>query len=39
MSEDTSSSYDPSTLERLPAIKRERDPEGTIGSNKPVLVG
>jgi len=29
--------YPPETLERLRRIKLERDPEGTIRSNKPVL--
>jgi hypothetical protein len=29
--------YPPETLERLRRIKLERDPQGTIRSNKPVL--
>jgi hypothetical protein len=29
--------YDAATLQRLRALKRERDPHGVIRSNKPVL--
>jgi FAD/FMN-containing dehydrogenase len=37
--EDDASGYERSTLERLRAVKRSRDPHGVIRSNKPVLGG
>jgi hypothetical protein len=35
--QDDATGYDPATLARLQEIKRSRDPEGVIRSNKPVL--
>ncbi|MFC6287247.1 FAD-binding oxidoreductase [Nocardioides sp. GCM10027113] len=37
--QDTTSGYAPTTLARLRDIKRRRDPQGVIRSNKPVLAG
>ena len=35
--QDDATGYDPATLARLQEIKRSRDPEGVIRSNKPVI--